>query len=74
MAIAAIRRENESSEKLISRWNKKCQSSRTVNQAKKRKYRDPKEIKKKTNDRVIKTSALVREKYSQERKRMSFYS
>lgn len=73
MAVAAIRRENESSEKLISRWNKKTQGARVVARFKRIARRDLKEEKKKRNPRVIKTAAIMRAKHRAVRKKASFY-
>lgn len=71
MAVATIRRENESSEKLISRWNKKSQAARTAKTFKDRRYYDGK--KKNPNKTKTKDSALKREHYRAIRRKMQYY-
>jgi len=69
MAIAAIRRENESNEKLISRWKKKAQQSKFVES-----FRRKMRFKKKINKTKEKEAAKVRESHRAERRRNQFYS
>ena len=71
MAVAAIRRENESSEKLIGRWNKKAQAARVVNEVKNRRYFDRK--KRSPNELRIKRTALKREQFRADKKVQQFY-
>lgn len=71
MAVAAIRRENESSEKLISRWNKKAQSARVANTFKRRRYFDKKRMK--PSKTKVKMIALKREHYRGIRRKMKHY-
>jgi ribosomal protein S21 len=69
MAVATIRRENESNEKLISRWKKKTQQSGLVPQ-----FREKMTFKKPVNKTKEKERAKMREKYRDERKKNQFYS
>ncbi|MGE3278221.1 MAG: hypothetical protein AB7J40_00130 [Candidatus Altimarinota bacterium] len=69
MAVATIRRENESNEKLISRWKKKTQQAKLVENV-----RGKLTFKKKVNKTKEKEVAKVRENYRSERKRNQFYS
>jgi len=71
MSVAAIRRENESSEKLISRWNKKSQAARVANRFKARRYYD--RNKWEPNKTKVKKIALKREHYRAIRKKLSYY-
>jgi len=69
MAVATIRRENESNEKLISRWKKKTQQAKLVENV-----RSKMRYKKKVNKTKEKEAAKVRENFRAERKRNQFYS
>lgn len=69
MAVATIRRENESNEKLISRWKKKTQQSRIIDDFRKKMRYD-----KKKNKTKEKEAAKVREKFRAEKKSNQFYS
>ena len=69
MAIAALRRETESNEKLISRWKKKAQQAGVVQEVRKKRY-----FERNVNGRKEKDRALVREKFRGERKMNQFYS
>jgi len=69
MAVATIRRENESNEKLISRWKKKTQQAGLVQN-----FREKMRFKKKTNKTKEKEIAKVREQFRAERRTNQFYS
>ena len=69
MAVAVIRRENESSEKLIGRWKKKTQRARVIQN-----FRAKHRFNRKKGKTKVKTAALVREKYRAENKRRRFYA
>lgn len=69
MAIATVRRESESNERLISRWKKKTQQAGIIQT-----FRDIKHFKKKPNRTKERDSAIVREKFRAERRKKSFYS
>ncbi|MDF2379018.1 MAG: hypothetical protein P1V18_02220 [Candidatus Gracilibacteria bacterium] len=71
MAVAAIRRENESSEKIISRWKKKAQSARVQNAFKRQRYFD--KARKKPSKTKTKMIALKREHYRGIRKKLKHY-
>ena len=71
MAVAAIRRDTESSEKLISRWNKKAQTARVVNQVKNRRYFDKNKVH--PNKLKIKQAALKREEHRAVRRKLQYY-
>lgn len=68
MSIAVIKREGESPEKLISRWNKKSQASKMPNWIKRHRYFERDENKRKRRLRAIK-----REFHRGERKKLSYY-
>jgi ribosomal protein S21 len=63
MSIYAIRRENETVEKLIFRFKKQVQHSRLV-----QKVRDKKNWKKSPTKRLERFSALKREEYRKKRR------
>ncbi|MDP2691305.1 MAG: hypothetical protein U1C97_02395 [Candidatus Gracilibacteria bacterium] len=69
MAVAVIRREGESSEKVIGRWKKKGQKARVIQEVRGKRYfsRDMSMTKKKK-------VAVVREKYRAARKKNMFYA
>lgn len=69
MAVATIRRENESNEKLISRWKKKTQQAGVVQN-----FREKARYKKSLNKTKEKERAKMREKFRAERKQNQFYS
>jgi ribosomal protein S21 len=69
MAVATIRRENESNEKLISRWKKKTQQAGLVQN-----FREKMRYKKKMSKTKEKETAKVREKYRAEKKVNQYYS
>ena len=69
MAIATVRREIESNEKLISRWKKKTQQAGIIQS-----FRNVKHFKKKPNRTKERSTAIIREKFRAERKKKSFYS
>jgi ribosomal protein S21 len=68
MAVAATKREGESSEKLISRWNKKVQAGRMVNWIKRHKF-----FEKDDNKRKRRHKAIKREFYRTQRNKLSYY-
>lgn len=69
MAIAVIRRETESNEKLIARWKKKAQQAGIVQE-----FRKKMRFSKKMNKTKEKAAAIVREKFRSERAKNQFYS
>ncbi len=69
MAVAVIRRENESSEKLIGRWKKKTQQARIV-----KNFRNQARFNRRASATKVKGAALVREGYRAERRRKRFYA
>lgn len=69
MAVACIRREGESSEKVIGRWKKKTQKAGTVQSFRKRIR-----FAKGANKTKQKEGAIVREKYREKRRKNRFYA
>lgn len=69
MAVACIRREGESNEKVIGRWKKKTQKANVVKDARKARYFDRNESSTKEKE-----AAIVRESYRAKRKKNRFYS
>lgn len=69
MAVATLKREGESNEKLIGRWKKKAQKARVVQDVRS-KHRFSKE-ESKTKE---KKSAMFREQFRAVRKKNQFYS
>lgn len=69
MSIATIRRENESNEKLISRWKKKTQQAGLVKEIRSVRY-----FKRKDSRTKKREGAVVREDYRAKRKAAKFYS
>ena len=67
--IYATKKQNESNERLISRFKKTVQRSRILLEAKKRKFRihEPKK-------RFVRQSAIMRSHYRKKREREQFYS
>ncbi len=68
MAITLWKNQKESVDRLISRFNKKVQSSRIILLSKERRYR-----KKKPSLRHQPTAALMRTHYRQQREKQKFY-
>lgn len=69
MAIAALRREGESNERLIGRWKKKAQQSGAIQQ-----FREKLRYKKKLNVTKERERAKVREGFRSEKKQNQFYN
>ena len=69
MAIAALRREGESNERLIGRWKKKAQQSGNVQL-----FREKLRYKKKLNATKERERAKVREGFRAEKKKNQFYA
>jgi ribosomal protein S21 len=69
MAVAVVRRDGESNEKVIGRWKKKTQKANIVKSTRKARYFD-------RNDSLTKQKegAIVRERYRAKRKKNRFYS
>lgn len=69
MAVAVVRRDGESNEKVIGRWKKKTQKANIVKSARKARYFT-------RNDSLTKQKegAIVRERYRAKRKKNRFYS
>lgn len=68
MAITVVRNSKESVDRLISRFNKKVQSSRVLLITKAKRYRT-KPLKK----RQIRAAAIMREKYRSQKDKLRFY-
>jgi len=68
MAITLWKNPKESVDRLISRFNKKVQSSRIILMNKARRYR-----KKKPSTRHQRTAAMMRTHYRQQREKQKFY-
>lgn len=69
MAVAVVRRDGESNEKVIGRWKKKTQKANVVKNARKARYFDRNESRTKQKE-----GAIVRERYRARRKKNQFYS
>ena len=69
MAVYAIRRENETVEKLINRFKKQTQGTRLVQKVRAKRYRV-----KAASKRLIRLSALKREFYRARRRKEQFYA
>ncbi len=67
MTIYAVRRENETVEKLINRFKKQVQTSRLVLKVKSQRYWT-----RNITDRLVRMSALKREEYRAKRRREQF--
>jgi ribosomal protein S21 len=68
MAVTIRKNQKESQERLISRFNKKVQSSRILLEVKARRYR-----KKKLTKRLVRQSAIMREHYRSKRQKEQYY-
>jgi ribosomal protein S21 len=69
MAVAVVRRDGESNEKVIGRWKKKTQKAAIVKSTRKARYFGRNESLTKQKE-----SAIVRERYRARRKKNRFYS
>jgi len=69
MAIAALRREGESNERLIGRWKKKAQQAGIMQQ-----FREKLRYKKDLSVTKERERAKVREGYRAEKKKNQFYA
>lgn len=68
MAIKVVRNPKESVERLVARFNKKVQSSRTLVELKARRY-----FKKPLRKRQIRAAAMMRQHYRTQREKMKYY-
>lgn len=68
MAIRVYKNSKESSDRLISRFNKKVQASRILLEVRGRRY-----YKKKPNKRYLRQAAVMRTYYRNLRERMQYY-
>ena len=68
MAVACIKRDGESNEKVIGRWKKKTRQARIVQIVRGAKHFDRNE-----SNTKVKKGAIVREKYRAVRKRNKYY-
>ena len=68
MAVTILKNQKESQDRLISRFNKKVQSSRILLEVKSRRYR-----KKKLTKRLVRQSAIMREHYRFKREKEQYY-
>ena len=69
MAIACIRRESESSDKVIGRWRKKVRAANLVKEVRKARYFERNDSRTKKKE-----GAVVREKYRAKRRAQKFYA
>jgi len=69
MAVHAIRRENETVEKLINRFKKQTQGTRLVQRVRAKRYRI-----KAPSKRLVRVSALKREEYREKRRKAAVYA
>jgi len=69
MAVAVMKREGESNEKIIGRWKKKTRQARVVQEV-----RDKKHFTRTMNKTKIKKKAIVRETHREERSKNKYYS
>ena len=69
MAVACIKRDGESNEKVIGRWKKKTQRAGTLHA-----FRNRMRFAKGANKTKQKEGAIVREKYRAKRRKSRFYS
>lgn len=68
MAVYIKKNPKESVDRLISRFNKKVQGSRIIQEVKNRRYR-----KKATTKRLVRQGAIKREFYRAKRNKMQYY-
>ncbi len=68
MAIRVYRNSKESVDRLISRFNKKVQASRTLLEARNRRY-----FKRKPNKRYLRKAAVMRTHYRNLKDKMQYY-
>lgn len=68
MSIKVFKNPKESVDRLISRFNKKVQSSRIILKSKERRY-----LKKKPSARHMRTAAIMRNHYRAAREKQKFY-
>ena len=69
MTIYAVKRSNETNERLIKRFKKQVHAARIVNEIRRRRYHSSSPKK-----RIIRKRAVMREKYRAKRARELFYS
>lgn len=69
MPIRVVKTEGESTERCITRFNKKVQAARVLNLLKERRYN-----KKARTRRQVRTAALMREMYRGKAAKAKFYS
>lgn len=69
MAVAVVKKENESNEKLVSRFEKKVQQARLVQWLKKNRF-----FQRTISDRRMKEKGLAASKYREERERLKYYN
>jgi len=68
MQVVVTKKDGESNERLISRFNKKVQASRKVLKVRKGRYH-----KKAPTKRHVRAAAIMRDKYRAKRQRSRFY-
>jgi ribosomal protein S21 len=68
MAVTIHKNQKESQDRLISRFNKKVQSSRILLEVKSRRYR-----KKRLTKRLVRQSEIMREHYRSKREKEQYY-
>lgn len=69
MAVWAVRRDDESNEKLIKRWKRQVNNARIVNALKKERYHSKDQTK-----RLRRNAALKRAEFQEKRYREQLYS
>lgn len=69
MSVAVVKKENESNEKLVSRFEKKIQQARFIQWLKKNRF-----FKKKLSNRKTKDAGLSACRYRTERERLKYYN
>jgi ribosomal protein S21 len=69
MAVAVVKKENESNEKLVSRFEKKVQQARLVQWLKRNRF-----FKRNTSKTKTKDAGLSASRYRAERERLKYYN
>jgi ribosomal protein S21 len=68
MAVAVVKKENESNEKLVSRFEKKVQQARLLQWLRKNRFHKDRENKKR-----VKEAGIAASRYRAERERLKYY-
>ena len=69
MKVEVVKRDKESNERLITRFNKKVQASRKILKVREQRYHKGKPTK-----RYVRAGAVMRENYRAKRERNRFYA